>query len=107
LLQNFYPIVREQYEIPGSNCFVDFYAYEPKKDIHHFVEVKNEQVRIKHMEQIMKYFVHMVERYGWLHFRFTVIASTIYDKRLEILSKLGIQIITLRTLKDLEEQGLL
>jgi RecB family endonuclease NucS len=105
-LQKNYPIIREQFEIPpNSNCFVDFYGFNPKTNAHHFVEVKNEQLRIKHMEQLMKYLVHIEEHYGYGGAYFTVIVSTISKERISILARLGIQVITLRTLKNLNVMG--
>ena len=75
----------------APSCIIDFYMKIYGYPI--LIEVKNWFVKIRDMEQIMKYLVHATEKYGADNFDFYLVAGGIDQKRREILEALNVKII--------------
>jgi len=90
-------IIRQFEFAPG--CFIDYAVFTRSHFIFLF-EVKNWFVRIKDMEQLLKYYIHAIEQYGENRFSLTVIVGGIEKPRKQILEKLGIKILLTRTLVE-------
>ena len=89
------PLQRFQAEYEfAPGCVVDFFGFYEGKPV--LVEVKNWFVRIRDMQQLMKYYVHAVEKYGFDGFRLIVIAGGIEAPRRRILELLGIEVVLTR-----------
>jgi len=80
----------------APSCCVDYLLYHGTRPV--LVEVKNWFLRIKDMQQILKYYVHAVERYGEDNFTLIVIAGGIEGPRRKILEKLGVKVVLTKNL---------
>ncbi len=82
---------KKQYPFaPG--CIIDYYGIDPKTHVKILVEVKNWFLKIKDIQQLVKYLVHATELYGEKQFRLIIIAAGLEESRRKILDKLGIEI---------------
>jgi hypothetical protein len=85
-----YDSVKEQFFFaPG--CKIDFFAKEifTKKPI--LIEVKNWFLTIKDMEQLIRYYIHAIEKYGENNFSLIAYIGGCEKSRQTILEKLGIE----------------
>lgn len=82
----------------APSCRVDYLLYHGTRPV--LVEVKNWFLRIKDMQQILKYYVHAVERYGEDNFTLIVIAGGIEEPRRKILEKLGVRVVLTKNLVE-------
>lgn len=80
---------KKQYEFAPS-CIIDYFIKTPLPTL---IEVKNWFVRIKDMQQIMKYLAHATDRYKPNGFHFVLIAGGIDEERRTLLEPLGVEII--------------
>lgn len=95
-INSMYFDVKEQYWF-DTGCQIDFFAKD--KNTHPIlIEIKNWFITIQDMQQIMKYIVHAVERYGQNNFTLIIIAGGIEDTRRTILDKLNVKIILTKDL---------
>lgn len=93
--------VKKQFAFAPS-CIIDYYAQD-QQGRHVLIEVKNWFVKIKDMQQIMKYIVHATEIYGPANFRFVLVCGGIEKERRELLEgprALGVEVFLT---KDIEE----
>jgi len=83
--------VKKQF-IFAPSCRIDYWAKDCEgKTV--LIEVKNWFVKIKDMQQIMKYLVHATETYGAANFRFVLLCGGIENGRREMLEGLAVEII--------------
>lgn len=98
--------VKPQYDFaPGSNCIIDYWAWDEHNSIPVLIEVKKWFVKIKHVEQIVKYLAHASGCYGGfpakkLTYRFILICGGVHEYLREILEWLGVEIILTRQLLE-------
>jgi len=80
---------KKQFEFAPS-CIIDYFV---KASIPILIEVKNWFVRIKDMQQIMKYLAHATHRFKAHGFRFVLVAGGIENERRSLLEALNVEII--------------
>jgi predicted RecB family endonuclease len=89
--------VQRQWEIGWhSNCYVDYKATDSSgRNV--LIEVKNWGLRVKDIEQIVKYLCHANNLFGVDNFRFMVICAFVHDDgRKPIIDKLGVEVFLLK-----------
>ena len=86
-----------------DGCIVDYKCIDKEKRIV-FIEVKNWFVRIKDMEQLLKYYTHACTILGEDCFSLVCIAAGIDGIREEILYRIGIEVVLTKDLLENEYQ---
>ena len=85
-------INRKKQYLFDIGCIIDYYGLDPKTQLPVLIEVKNWFLKIKDMEQLIKYLIHATEKYGENNFHLKVIVGGIENSRKKILDKLGIEV---------------
>ena len=86
-----------------DGCVVDYKCIDKEKRIV-FIEVKNWFVRIRDMEQLLKYYTHACTILGEDCFSLVCIAAGIDGIREEILNRIGIEVVLTKDLLENEYQ---
>lgn len=86
---------------PG--CIIDFWAEDMKNRVPVLIEVKNWFIKIRDVEQIVKYLAHASGCYGGFPaknttYRFILICGGVHEYLGEILEWLGVEIVLTRQL---------
>lgn len=80
----------DTYKIPG-NGRIDYKATDlDGNDV--FIEVKPWEISIKHVLQVIKYYLHVKPNKFYKNPRFIIIGKTITNQKRELLEKIGIEV---------------